>query len=335
MRDTSGVTESIVRFCEGVSEQVIFFIDVPRPGAGELDKVWCDSLEALIEVREKLGIPVSVAGILPEGLPEDFRFHMHENGVATLLGYSETMEALATSIAIAKTRRHLIDKPALAPLLDGAEVSNAHMLDEATSKNTLKPYGLMTPAYEAVPLTEAGQTAERFGFPVAVKVLSTTIAHKARLGGVKLNLASSADVNTAAQKMQNDVSSSRGGHAVTHVLVEKMVANANAEIIIGIKRHPALGLALMIGRGGSQAEEMAQYETLLLPLNDGDLDRAFKRLAVENHIAAKALAQNCKAVADYACANADKLVTLDVNPVMLTAEGDAIATDALIVLGDG
>jgi len=135
--------------------------------------------------------------------------------------------------------------------------------------------------------------------------------------------------------MQNDVSSSRGGHAVTHVLVEKMVANANAEIIIGIKRHPALGLALMIGRGGSQAEEMAQYETLLLPLNDGDLDRAFKRLAVENHIAAKALAQNCKAVADYACANADKLVTLDVNPVMLTAEGDAIATDALIVLGDG
>ncbi|MEM9277561.1 MAG: acetate--CoA ligase family protein, partial [Pseudomonadota bacterium] len=333
MRDTSGVADAIVKFADGVSDQVTFFIDVPRPGAGELDKVWCDSLEALIEVREKLGVPVSVAGILPEGLPEGFRFHMHENGVASLLGFSETMEALAISIGLSANRAKLLETDELKALLNGTEIIDTGMLDEAASKQALEAFGLMTPGYEAVPLDEAGAAAERLGYPVALKVLSNTIAHKAKLGGVKLGLNSSEEVSEAAKQMAADVGSAQGGHEVTHVLVEKMVSGANAEIIIGIKRHPALGLALMIGRGGSQAEEMARFETVLLPLTNDDLDRTFETLSVNHHPAIDELRKNCEAVASYAIANTDKLVTLDVNPVMLTEDGQAVATDALIVLG--
>ncbi|MEM7214411.1 MAG: acetate--CoA ligase family protein [Pseudomonadota bacterium] len=334
MRDTTGVADAIARFAEDVSDQITFFIDVPRPGAGELDKVWCDSLEALIEVRKKLGIPVSVAGILPEGLPDDFRFHMHENGVAALLGYSETMEAIAVGINLSKAREKLLAAKEPAQLLDGADVVNTSMQDEATSKKTLESFGLATPGYEAAPVHQVAEAAERLGLPVALKVLSNTIAHKAKLGGVALGLKSVEDVTAAAAKMIESVGSAEGGHEVTHVLVEKMVSGANAEIIIGIKRHPALGLALMVGRGGSQAEAMARFETVLLPLADGDIDRVFESLSIHYHPAVEALRTNCEAVAAYAIANAEKLVTLDVNPVMLTEDGKAIATDALIVSGD-
>ncbi|MEM7068479.1 MAG: acetate--CoA ligase family protein [Pseudomonadota bacterium] len=333
MQDTSGVATAICQFAEDVSDQIVFFIDVPHPGAAGLDKVWCDSLEALIEVREKLGVPVSVAGILPEGLPAEFRKHMNDNGVAALLGYSETMEAIETSIELASKRDHLLANENPASLLNGEDIADTHMLDEATSKKTLQCHGLESPAFAAVSAGEAGSAAERLGFPVALKVLSTTIAHKAKLGGVKLNLRSREEVETAVAQMQKDVAAADGGHTVDQVLLEKMVEGANAEMIIGVKRHPALGLALMIGRGGSQAEEMATFDTLLLPLSNGDLGKALSKLRIANHPSRARLEEACNAVASYASQNADKLVTLDVNPVMLTSNGDAIATDALIVLG--
>ena len=96
-----------------------------------------------------------------------------------------------------------------------------------------------------------------------------------------------------------------------------------------------MGLALMIGKGGSKAEEMARFETMLLPLDERSLDDAFANLHVSDHPAAENLRATCHAVAGYAVANQDQLATLDVNPVMLTKGGDAIAADALIVLGDG
>lgn len=331
MRDTTGVAESIMRFCDGVSDQITFFIDVPKPGAGELDRVWCDSLEALIEVREKLGIPVSVAGILPEGLPAEFRKHMHDHGIASLLGYSETMEAIATGIHLSETRSRLHEQPDPKPLLINGEVKNSHMLNEAEAKNALQKFGLKTPTYEAANLDQADEIAEKVGFPIALKVLSNTIAHKAKLGGVRLNLESKQQVTDAIRKMAADISSSDSGHEMSEVLIEEMVANATAEMIIGIKRHPALGLALVIGRGGSDVEEKARFETMLLPLKEGDLDRTFDKLGIELHPAINEFRKNCEAVSAYAIANSKTLVTLDVNPVMLTMDGSAMATDALIV----
>ena len=185
MQDTAGVAEAIIQFAEDVSDQIVFFIDVPRPGAAGLDKVWCDSLEALIETRDRLKIPVCVAGILPGGLPLDFCKHMHDNGVAALHGYSEAMEAIEVSVELANARTRLMAQSTPEPLLMGCEISRFQMLDESASKGALSRYGLVTPAFEAVALNRAAEAAERLGFPVALKVISSTIAHKAKLGGVK------------------------------------------------------------------------------------------------------------------------------------------------------
>ena len=332
MQDTTGVADAMIAFAEGVSDQVVFFIDVPRGDAGGLDKVWCDSLEALIEVRRRLGLPVSVAGILPEGLEAGFRAHMARNGIAPLLGFAETMEALSVSAKLAAAHARLAGQPEASSLFKGGELSTGHMLDEAASKAALADHGLMCPAHRDVPLADAAQAADEIGYPVALKVLSDTIAHKARLGGVHLNLTDAAAVRAAADMMAGHVAAADGGHTVERVLVEKMAASVHGEIIIGIKRHPALGLALMIGLGGSAAEQMACFETMLLPLQDADLDTAITRLGWEGHAGLK---QAARAVADYAAAHHERLVTLDVNPVLLTADGSAVAADALIVLAEG
>lgn len=334
MRDTKGVTGAIIAFAEHVSDQIVFFIDVPRGGAGGLDKVWQDSLEALIEVREKLQIPVSVAGIMPEGLSVDFRRHMQKNGVAALLGYSETMEALSVSAKLAAACHRLKSLKAPQPLYARSEPVNPVMLDEAAAKEALAQYGLVTPDFKAVAVQEAPAAAEALGFPVAVKVLSSTIAHKAKLGGVCLNLTDVGCVGEACNLMAVNVAKADGGHPVERVLVEKMVEGSDTEVIVGIKRHPATGLALMLGMGGSRAEAMAQFVTLLLPLEEGALASAMNDLGLSGHPAAEALTRACEAVAAYAAARKDELITLDVNPVMLTKDGRAIASDALIVMGE-
>lgn len=333
MQDTRGVAEALTAFAEGVSDQLVFFIDVPRPGAAGLDKVWCASLEALIQVRRRLNVPVTVAGILPDGLPVDFRRHMYDNGVAALLGFSETMEALSVSARLASAYKAAASNPRPRPLFCSQYPTETAMLNEADSKSCLNAFGLPVPEHAVADLVEAATAAERLGFPVAVKVLSATIAHKAEVGGVALNLKNAGQVNAACSMIANAVALDKGGHTVKKVLIERMVEDVEAEMIIGVKRHPAMGLAMMVGCGGAKAEEISRFETLLLPLAGNALRQALTDLGVSHHAAADALHTACKAVADYAASQYDRLVTLDVNPVMLTCDGRAIAADALIVLG--
>lgn len=332
MRDTSGVAGALVAFGSDVSDQMVFFIDVPRPGAAGLDKVWCNSLEALIEVRTKLDIPVSVAGILPEGLPADFRRHMNANGVAALSGYSETMEALAASVRLSTCHQMPLSRALAAPLLLSHEPHAPTMLDEFESKKALSAFGLDVPDHAVCSPADTASTAAAIGFPVALKVLSSTIAHKARLGGVALGLIDADHVTQACEKMIRNVENAEGGHAISRLLVEQMIDDADTEIIIGVKRHPAMGLAFVIGRGGSNVEDIAQFATTLLPLTEGALDQAFLQIGVAHHPALNALREACLAAAEFATAHFSELVTLDINPVILTRDGRAIAADALIYM---
>ncbi len=329
LSDRAGVARAIEAFAGEVSDQIIFFIDVPRPGAGNLDKVWQDSLEAMIDVTEKLKVPCNVAGILPEGLGAEFRSHLMRNGVAALSGFCEAMEALSVSVKIAKIRRQRAGITAPAPLYTGRANCGGVMLDEAQSKAELARHGLVSPVREVVKIEEAGATGARLGFPVVLKVLSNTIAHKARVGGVRLGLCTPDEVEAAARQMAQQVCAAEDGHTVLRVLVEKMIANVETEIIIGIKSHPALGLAMLIGRGGGDVEANSSFETLLLPPDGANLAMAIGRLGVKHH---QALAKAAHAIAAYADAARDRLVTLDVNPLILTSHGEAIAADALVVL---
>ncbi|MEZ5478946.1 MAG: acetate--CoA ligase family protein [Thiolinea sp.] len=340
MQDTTGIAAALIALAQDVADQLVFFIDIPRADQAGLDTIWRDSMLALPEVRASLGIPVVVAGIMPEGLPVDFRLQMQAQGVAALCGYTDALEALAASARLAANRQTLLQQAAPAGLLrlpahPPDEQLKTSLLDEASAKQALQAYGLQTPAFQAVPVANAQAAADQLGYPLAVKVLSERIAHKARVGGVKLNLHSAEQVRQAVQQIMTEVAAAAGGHEVTHVLLERMVSQADREIMIGIKRHPAMGLAMLIGLGGSQAEQMARFTTCLLPLTDEELQQALHDLGLQAHPAAAAVQQACRAIEQYAVQQAGPLLTLDVNPLLLTADGQAWAVDALIILTAG
>jgi acyl-CoA synthetase (NDP forming) len=125
------------------------------------------------------------------------------------------------------------------------------------------------------------------------------------------------------------------------VLVERMVGDVVAELIVGIQRDPQFGLALVVGAGGILVELVEDAAMLLLPTSAEEVEAAIRRLKIAKLLAGyrgkpaadmAALVKSIMAIAAFAEAHRETLVELDVNPLMVRADG-AVAVDALVVLG--
>src|SRR5690606_20804748 len=117
------------------------------------------------------------------------------------------------------------------------------------------------------------------------------------------------------------------------------VDGAVAEVIVGVRRDPLFGLVLVIGAGGILVELLRDAQRLLLPASPAEIEAAIRRLKTFPLLDGfrgrpkgdlPALVAAIQAIARYA--EAERLVELDVNPLMVLPVGQgAVAVDALIV----
>jgi len=121
-------------------------------------------------------------------------------------------------------------------------------------------------------------------------------------------------------------------------LIEEMVQNPIAELILGITRDPAYGLTLTVGSGGVTAELLKDTVTLLPPINVVEAKEAILSLRLSPLLTGyrgrpkadvDAAAVALVALSVYAETHAAALDELDINPLIITA-GGAYAADALI-----
>ncbi len=338
LRDGPQIADCLCCLAAEVADMAVMFLDVPRADELGSDRDWYPSMEAMAQVKQTLDIPCAVAGILPEGLTPELRHHLIDLGIAPLLGFSDAMGALSIAVRVGEAlRRHAAaERPG--DLLTSSEAAPgaavALMLDEAESKTALARCGLRTTEFRVCQPEQAAAAAQEIGFPVALKLLSNEIPHKAKMGGVRLALDSKAAVEAAVRDISLAARRYNGAE-IKRFLVEGMIDNPSAEFIIGIKRQPALGLALLLGHGGVNAEDLERHATLLLPLVESDLRMAMASIGLTASTSGYAsMVEAVKAVAAYALEQRARLQSLDVNPVIVNAQGDAIAADGLIVLAE-
>jgi succinyl-CoA synthetase beta subunit len=204
-------------------------------------------------------------------------------------------------------------------------------LDEAEAKALLARHGVTVPAGRRARDAEAAvAAAEALGFPVALKALG--LPHKTEAGAVRLGLGSSAAVRAAAGDLL------RLGR---DLYVERMVTDAVAELIVGLTRDPPFDLVMTLGSGGVLVELLRDTASLPLPARRGEIEAALAGLRsaplldgfrgrARGDLAAALEA--VEAVQRFALEHADSLVELDINPLIVCAEGHgAFAADALIV----
>jgi acetyl-CoA synthetase len=244
------------------------------------------------------------------------------------------MLAIAHAARIGKAQarwQHVLPVASVASAAAHATEAGSHMLNEVASKQALRAFGLPIPQGHCVSAAEAADAAQRLGFPVVVKAVSDTLAHKTEAGGVKLNLKSASEVQAAVAAM---------AHLAPAFLVEQMASDVVAEVIVGISRDAQFGLALTLGTGGILVELLRDTTTLLLPVSHSDILAALQRLKTwpllhgyrgraAGDVAA--LVDAVAAIATYGQAHAHSLLELDVNPILVLRAGrGVVAVDALI-----
>jgi len=214
-------------------------------------------------------------------------------------------------------------------------------LSEVEALAVLADYGIAVPRHRLVESAAAAVEAARaIGFPVALKVQSPDIPHKTEAGGVALNLRDAAAVADTYETILTDVRRAAPTARVAGVLVEAM-ARPGLDLILGMSVDETFGPLLLLGRGGIEVEALGDRVMTPLPVGAAEAERLIDRLDRGRLMASRrgrpardrrALVALILALARLAGDFAGRLTEIDLNPVILGAEGEGAAVaDALMV----
>lgn len=149
-------------------------------------------------------------------------------------------------------------------LLEKAHQENRTILSEYESKHILQAYDIpIIQTRLASSEEEALHIAQEIGYPVVLKLHSTTITHKTDVGGVKLNLKDPDGVKQAF----NEIKSSVCAQDFMGVTVQEMAIIKGYEILLGSNDDAQFGPILMFGTGGSLVEVFKDRSLGIPPLN--------------------------------------------------------------------
>ncbi len=185
---------------------------------------------------------------------------------------------------------------------------------------------------------EAARIAGAIGFPVVMKIASPDFPHKSDAGLVRLSVSSASDAKAVYSELVERATRAKRGARIEGVQIQEQVAGGT-EMIVGITRDPVFGPAVLVGTGGVFAEVLEDVAVRPLPIDRRDAQemvqglRGFPLLAgARGHERGdvKALVDVVLAVARLAAACGDRLVELDLNPVVVRRHG-AVAVDSLVV----
>lgn len=324
------------------ADAAMLVLDYPAEFTGERKE--CDLLlELFCAALIRHGKTGFVTSAFPELLPAHARERLHTQGVAALQGVEDGLAAWGRIAGYQRNRQALLalGESVLVPHCPQALEGEGRLLNEWDSKKALRAFGLQTPNGVLSSPDEALSDANALGYPLVLKAVSSQLPHKTEAGAVALNLKDGAALNAALEKMRASLVDYAPHVPFDQVLLEPMAKPPLAELIVGIKRENDFGLALVIGAGGILVELLKDSRSLLLPTTDGAIRQALLSLrsaallqGFRGRDAADldALVAAIRAVADYACENAGQLLELDVNPLLVGADGTT-AVDALIRLG--
>jgi acyl-CoA synthetase (NDP forming) len=326
----------------GAYDYGLIVLDHPRMELGPEPR---KPLEAMVRALGTAVRETSVIGGLvsvdPLSMPDGMRRYALEHGLLPLQGLDDACAVLADWARYAEFRRLLerAGSPAPPASLPALEPQSRRLLDEWESKTRLAAFGLPVPPGVVASTAEVSAAAAGFAGAVALKALSAALPHKTEAGAVMLGVRGATEAAAAVARIRRNVAAHDAAVAVDRFLIEPMAEGAVAELLVGIKRDPQFGLVLVIAAGGILVELLRDSVSLLVPVIAGEIEAALRRLKSfplldgfrgrpRADLAAAVAA--ILAVARYAEANAERLIELDVNPLLLLQKG-AVAVDALIV----
>ena len=237
------------------------------------------------------------------------------------------------------------DRERVNGILTAAAEAGRELLNEAEAKEVLAAYGV--PVVEtriARTAAEAVAAAEAIGWPVVVKLLSSSLTHKTEVGGVQLNLRDGDAVTAAFEELALRIRRDHGEAAFGGVTVQPMLDLEEAyELIVGSSVDPQFGPVLLFGAGGQLVEVHRDTAVALPPLNTTLARRLMERTRIHRALlgvrgrAAVDLAELEQVLVRVAQLVLEQpaILELDINPLLVAPVGvghGLLALDARIRL---
>jgi acyl-CoA synthetase (NDP forming) len=208
------------------------------------------------------------------------------------------------------------------------------LLSEFESKQLLRSYGIPTVDERlARDPDEAVRHANELGYPVAVKLCASGLAHKTERNLVRLGLARDDEVRSASA----EVLGRREAHEIDAQLLVQRMVGGRRELILGLIRDRQFGPCVMLGLGGILAEAIRDIAFRVAPLALVDALEMVEELKAapllgafrgEPEIDREALARALVSLGTIGLQHPE-INSIDVNP-MIVAGRRPIAVDALI-----
>jgi succinyl-CoA synthetase beta subunit len=206
-------------------------------------------------------------------------------------------------------------------------------LHEYQAKEVFADAGIPTPASElATSVDEVVDAANRIGYPVAVKA-QVHVGGRGKAGGIKLV----EDETEAREAAEDIIGMDLKGYDVNKVLVEEAVDFVN-ELYVGVTMDRGEGkpVAMVSTRGGVNIEEVAEEDPDAIAREH--IDPAFgmhpfqARKAVYDAGVDDAIARQVSGVLQtlYTLWDEKDGSDAEINPLMVTADDDVIAADAVM-----
>lgn len=289
--------------------------------------------ETMADYPDRLFLHVMLA-------PEDMVRRYDEAGFPAFEDPSRAVRALAALVSFgesfARGRTPEPDVPAPTDLGTGP-------LGEREAKAILAGFGLpVVPDQLASSAEEAARIAQAAGGPVAIKIASPDILHKTEVGGVALGITGADAARTAFEAMMASATSAQPGARIDGALISPMVSDG-VECILGAKIDPVFGPVVLFGLGGVFTEVMKDIAFRRAPF-DVETARAMidqlrgaailKGARGQPAADLDALAHAISRMSIFAAANADRIESVEMNPLRARTDG-CIALDALIVRKEG
>tara|TARA_B100001741_G_scaffold300026_1_gene286935 strand:+ start:1 stop:1167 length:1167 start_codon:yes stop_codon:yes gene_type:complete len=307
---------------------IALMLDFPNMKDCDVEE-WEAIVDQFILSNKSKKTKAALIASLPETLPKHIRDKCFRSGIVPLQGLQEALFAINSSIVVKKawTKSYSLKKIKYKK----SNKKNIKTYTEFQSKKILHKYGIKIPNSILSNRNKAIKDSKQIGFPLVLKINSKKIIHKTELKGVFTNVESETEVKKNINHL------SKLGNSF---LIEKMIKNKVAEIIIGIKVDDQFGPLIVIGSGGIYTELINDSVTLLLPLKKQIVLDAINNLRISKLLYGyrgkeegdiNALVETVLKLGKFVEKNASNLVEADINPLIICNKGKGvIAADALI-----
>ncbi|NIO67783.1 MAG: CoA-binding protein, partial [Anaerolineae bacterium] len=326
--DEERMAEQFTAFLAEGFDVALCLLDYPREDLCD-QSTWGGAERGFVRAAQQTGTKGAVLATFSDTISESVAARLMKDGVAMLAGIDAGLAGIQAAVDVGAAW----SRPPSPPLLTSfgqRQDGPVKVLDEAESKALLARIGVPVPAGRVVrSAKEAAEAAEALGYPVVIKALGVT--HKTDVGGIKTDLGSADEVSAAVTEM-SALSES--------YLVEKMVDGVVAELIVGVARDEQFGPYLLVGGGGILVEMIKDTAPLLIPTTRERVLQALGQLKCAPLFSGfrgappadlNAAADVILAVAGMVENDPSSIIELDINPLMLLAEGQGVvAADALI-----